>query len=210
MKHKIDGNAQSWLCSVVCLNWPWRFIGGHHSWLCGGNDHLRMVNNVEEERSLRLERGKEKLYFYNTQLAFSQSALGIGPRGSRTPGLINIIGTKTHRSVAQWTDFFISLIEFKSGLDWYFCLKNLIGANVLIRGGQRGPRRVSSVIKCWKLHLKPTEGREHTLLKLHTWPWWVYKGCKPGRILLPQSADVWLNMCVLQDQSTWRLLCLFW
>lgn len=37
------------------------------------------------------------------------------------------------------------------------------------------------------------------VLNPHTWPCWFYKGFKPGRILLPQSVDVWL----LQYRSTW-------
>lgn len=65
--------------------------------MTGGNDHLEMVNNVGGERRPRLGKEKENLHFSkNSTGLLLKSALGFGPQGSRTPGLINIISSKTH------------------------------------------------------------------------------------------------------------------
>lgn len=89
--------------------------------MAGGNDHLEMVNNVGGER--RPSRKRTFTFLKTSTGLLQKSALGFGPQSSRTPGLINIISSKTHLVFfyLQWSishgPLLKSLIGFKSAMD---------------------------------------------------------------------------------------------
>lgn len=72
-----------------------------------------MVNNVGG--AMRPKPGKEKeknLDFVKLSWPFPKSAIGCGPRGSKTPGLINIMSSKTRLVFFHFTMGYCTLKTF--------------------------------------------------------------------------------------------------